>query len=538
MRLSTSLPCALLAAACVAASPLVPPMAPLLAQTAAPGAAEPPVLIVHFTIDQMRPDYLTRFGDQLTGGLARLVKGGAVFTNAYQDHAITETAPGHASTLSGRFPRSTNIVQNTAGVEDPASPLVGAKGPGASPFRFRGGTLTDWLRAKDPRTRALSISRKDRGAILPIGRGLQTVLWYAPLSGIFTTSTWYADTLPTWVKSFNARRMPQSYAGKSWTTLLPASSYAEPDSQPLEARGRDYLFPHVMPADSAEAAARLIEFPWMDEVILAGAMQGLETMRLGLGPQTDVLAISLSTTDAVGHKYGSESREMHDQILRLDRAMGLFLDSLFKIRDSTRIVISLTADHGVTPLPGIRSHDGNDHAIVVTAALDTLEAVTRRLRAMGIDSAGFFVDPPFVQADAKALAAKKLDRDSLVRALQRSLRAIPGVMRAETLAEVAKHDTTTDAIARRWLHMFPADFPVALTITLDRLDYWWPGSTTHGTPHDLDAHVPLILYGPPFKPGRYSDFARVVDLGPTLAAAAGARPNERVDGHVLREAMK
>ena len=84
----------------------------------------------------------------------------------------------------------------------------------------------------------------------------------------------------------------------------------------------------------------------------------------------------------------------------------------------------------------------------------------------------------------------------------------------------------------------PADFPVALTITLDRFDYWWPGSTTHGTPHDLDAHVPLILYGPQFKPGRYSDFARVVDLGPTLAAAAGARPNERVDGHVLREAMR
>jgi len=119
----------------------------LPAVVAAQGPPQPtsstPSLLVFITVDQMRPDYFTRFESQLTGGLARLYRGGAVFTNAFQDHGITETAPGHASTMSGRFPRSTGIVQNSAGVEDPTAPVIGGGAPGASPKRFRGTTLID-----------------------------------------------------------------------------------------------------------------------------------------------------------------------------------------------------------------------------------------------------------------------------------------------------------------------------------------------------------------------------------------------------------
>src|SRR3954462_16027516 len=113
-----------------------------------------PKLVLFITIDQMRPDYFTRFESQLTGGLGRLYRGGAFFTNAFQDHAITETAPGHSVTMAGRFPRSTGIVRNAAGVEDPQAPLLTSRDPGASPFRFRGSLLIDWLRIKDPRSRA------------------------------------------------------------------------------------------------------------------------------------------------------------------------------------------------------------------------------------------------------------------------------------------------------------------------------------------------------------------------------------------------
>src|SRR5215218_764931 len=188
----------------------------LAAFGAVPAAAQAPAptpkLLVFITVDQLRPDYFTRWPGQLTGGLGRLWNGGAVFTNAHQDHAVTETAPGHASVMSGRFPRGTGIVSNDQGVLDPQTRLLGTDGVGASPFRFRGSVLFDWMRVKDPRTRAISVSRKDRGAILPMGRAHQTVLWYG-FNGTFTTSSYYADTLPSWVRRFNARRLPQAQAG-------------------------------------------------------------------------------------------------------------------------------------------------------------------------------------------------------------------------------------------------------------------------------------------------------------------------------------
>src|SRR5206468_1756045 len=126
--------------------------------------------VVVITVDQLRADYLDRYRAQLTGGLGLLLKRGAVFADAYQDHAVTETAPGHATILSGRWPAHTGIVRNAAGVLDSAAPLVGVSGPGAAPTRFHGTEFFDWLKAAEPGARALSVSGKDRGAILPIGR--------------------------------------------------------------------------------------------------------------------------------------------------------------------------------------------------------------------------------------------------------------------------------------------------------------------------------------------------------------------------------
>src|SRR3712207_5531842 len=253
----------------------IAPAATALAQDRAPRTADAaPRLVVFFTVDQLLPAYFERYGRQLTGGLARLSRNGAFFTNAYQDHAVTETAPGHASTLSGRFPRSTGIVTNALGVGDSQAPIVGGmRGAGASPYRFRGSVLIDWMRFKDARSRALSVSRKDRGAILPLGRAKQEVFWY-PLDG-FATSTFYADTLPTWVQRFNARRLPQSIAGRRWELLLPASEYTEVDSVTYEGGppGQHFLFPHVAPSDSAVAARVLPNYPWMDEITLQFALE-------------------------------------------------------------------------------------------------------------------------------------------------------------------------------------------------------------------------------------------------------------------------
>jgi predicted AlkP superfamily pyrophosphatase or phosphodiesterase len=526
----------------------------LAIQIAAPARSQAPDstrprLVLFITIDAMRPDYLSRFEPQLTGGLGKLYRGGAVFTNAFQDHAITETAPGHSETMSGRFPVHNGITANTAGVNDTTVTLVDAPGPGASPFRFRGTTLTDWLIAKDPRTRVLSVSRKDRAAILPIGRSKQPVFWYSP-NGTFTTSTYYGSALPDWVKAFNARRVPASFAGRAWQLLLPESVYPEPDSVPFESGGTGFLFPHVEPGSPDSAARFLTEFPWMDEVTLDFALAGVNALKLGTGPQTDVLAISLSTTDAVGHRYGPDSREVHDQILRLDRSLGAFLDSLFRIRNPNEIVIALTADHGLTPFPEVHAHDPNTGAIRVNVR-PVLQRLSNSLSEAGVPGNGlnyvfgvykgngFSFDPGVLELDRPALAKAKINSDSLVRMLRAEFLHVSGVARADRISELARADTVNDRIARRWLHMFADDDKAALVVTLAPYNYWLGSyQAQHGSPNDSDAHVPIIFYGNGIKPGSYPEYARVVDMAPTLAAIVRVTPQEKLDGHILQNAIR
>lgn len=497
---------------------------------------QPPALIVFITVDQMRADYFERFLPQLTGGLGRLYRGGAVYANAYQDHAITETAPGHSVTMSGRLPFHTGIVTNTLGVPDPTSPLVGGGGPGASPARFHGTALIDWLQAKDPRSRALSVSRKDRGAILPMGRSHASVFWYAS-DGRFTTSTYYADSLPPWVRAFNARKIPQSYAGKVWDLLLPASAYPEPDSVFIENFGTNQVFPHPFPGDTTQAARLFTEYPPMDSTTAQLALAGLSAMNLGVGPQTDIVAMSFSTTDAVGHRYGPDSRELHDQIVRLDKYLGIFIDSLYKIRDSSRIAFALTADHGMAPFPELhaeQTHKPAQFADVVPA----ITAANARLRAAGVDS-GVHYEEGIVTINHTAVERAHLKPDSVLEALAVALRKVDGVGRVDWVKNVTRGDTTRDDVARRWYHMLPADMPADLVVSLAPYAYYAGiDMATHGTPNDYDAHVPEIFYGPWFFQGKYNVRTQVADMAPTLAAIAGVKPTEPIDGRAHVEAIR
>ena len=509
----------------------------LAAKAMAQEPAQAPSLIVFITVDQMREDYFERFSSQFTGGLGRLYKGGAFFTNAFHDHAITETAPGHSVTMSGRFPAHTNIVMNAAGVPDAKAPLIGGGGPGASPFRFRGTVLIDWLRAKDPASRALSVSRKDRGAILPMGRAKQSVFWYAT-NGHFTTSTYYADTLPTWVNQFNDRKIPQTYAGKSWNPLLPLKEYSEPDSIPLENFGRDFVFPHPFPGDPDQTARLFTEYPPMDSLTAQFALDGLNAMGLGRGPHPDILAVSFSTTDAVGHRYGPDSRELHDQILRLDKYLGIFIDSLYKVRDSSKIVFALTADHGTAPYPELRAARERTKAQRADVA-PTIYTAMARLQNAGADSATLHFEDGIIWLDRDKTTRAGLKPDSVLEALAKALRKLDGVGRVDFVKDLAKTDTTKDAVARRWLHMLPSDLPADLVVSLAPYAYY-AGVTmsTHGTPNDYDAHVPVVFYGPWFKAGKYSQKALVADMAPTLAAIAGVTPSEPVDGKVRAEVIR
>jgi len=507
-----------------------------------PLATQPPAtprLVVMITVDQLRGDYLTTWESQLNHGLARMMKG-AFFSYAFQDHAITETAPGHASVLSGRFPASTGIIKNSIGVVDRNFRLLGgANEAGASPLRFEGTTLYDWLSAKDRRSRAFSVSAKDRGAILPIGRARQDVYWYSG-SGVFTTSTYYRDTLPTWVQEFNARGLPFTYAGKEWRLSRPESFYKEPDTVQYEGRGRDNVFPHRLPDSEAAAASLLRPTPAMDSITALFALEGLRRTQLGLGPQTDVMAVSFSASDYVGHAYGPDSREVHENLLRLDETIGWFLDSLFRLRDPRTVIVALTSDHGVSPIPELARDRGEatgDQGLRVS--LDAVAEQTRAaLRSAGVDPDAFTYEPGLVELDRRLIGSARLNADSILNAFAKAAREVRGVARVDRLSAIRRADFALDPIARRWAHQVPDGAGIDLVITLTRYSYWGASIVaTHGSPYDQDALVPILFYGPGVKPGRYTTFARTVDIGVTLAALVGARPLERLDGRVLMDAI-
>lgn len=526
------LPLALAVAGVVVAAPQS-----LVAQRAAAPQPLPPTLVVEITIDQFQSEYLDRYASQFTGGLARLVKNGARFTNAFHDHGTTETAPGHATLWSGRFPQHHGIVINEIGVADAQSPLLFGNVGGASPYRFRGSSFFDWVRNANQFSRAFSVSRKDRGAILPLGRTKQSVFWYSG-EGRFTTSRFFADTLPGWVTAFNAQNFLSRYAGKEWTLLLDARQYPERDSVAVENQGKDFVFPHRLTDDVRRAGSGFIEFPWMDEVTVDFALAGVNALELGKGPAMDVLAVSLSTTDAVGHRYGPDSREIHDQVLRVDRQLGRLIDSLFRMRDSTRIVFALGADHGMSPFPELKfpGTDANRGRVDVKPVIDAARSglVTRGIETDALDN-----QSNIVSLDARRLVAKGLKPDSVREALRTALLKLDGVARVDRVVDLDKAAAGGDKIARRWLHSIPADMGAVLTITYK--PYYYSSSVryaTHGTPYDQDAHIPVIFMGPMFIPGTYPEVIRSVDVAPTLAAAVGVLPTEPLDGVVLTKVLK
>jgi hypothetical protein len=197
----------------------------------------------------------------------------------------------------------------------------------------------------------------------------------------------------------------------------------------------------------------------MDDLTLQFALDGMQSMKLRQGPQTDILAIRFRPPTPWAMP-SARIRELHDQIVRLDRYLGTFFDSLYKLRDSTRVIVALTSDHGVAPYPGVKSSDPNAGAGYVRAALDTAWAAEARVAAALKDSTQFIWDTPFLLVNRAAFKSKRLSADSVIAAFVAAERKVPGVLRVDLVRDLSRADTTKDAIARRWLHMIPSDLPV------------------------------------------------------------------------------
>jgi len=503
------------------------------------GAPQPerPALAVLVVVDQLRADLLDHYDSLFTGGLRRLRDESRIFVNGTHDHATTNTAPGHATISTGVTPARHGIVGNSwyeqvdgdwvrvENVHDPNIELVGAPGiPAASPHRLLRPGLADWVRAADSASIVVSISGKDRGAILPGAHSRGYVYWFQPAAGRFVTSTHYRTEDPDWVTSYNQNVLPTFMRDSVWESTIPATAlhFAQPDTAEHEADGVHTYFPHRF-ADVRDAADPQSFWRWfdttpmLDAATLGLAKAAVQALGLGKDGSPDLLAISLSQTDRIGHTYGPFSREHLDNLLRLDRELGEFLAFLDETVGAGRWVLALSADHGVHEAPEVAQVLG----------LPGLRATERERDALN-------------RAVAEAQERAKGSDDATAAAfIVEAIKQLPFVVDAWTHAELDAATAPADSFVelfRKARH--PGREPGVLgrqgvEVMFVEGFITYPRGATHGSPYYKDRHVPIIFMGAGVKPGIDSTRAATVDIAPTLARLLGVPVPDDLDGKAL-----
>jgi predicted AlkP superfamily pyrophosphatase or phosphodiesterase len=530
--------------------------------TLLPGTAEAqrprPKLVLVVVIDQFRPDYLTRFSRFFgNGGFNLFLRRGASFPLAKYEHANTFTCPGHAVVLTGSYAERNGIVSNwwydqKAGREeycaaDSSASLLGVDGPGRSPRNLIDSTVGDGLkRANGGRSRVITISGKDRAAIMLGGHLADAAYWMRDT--LITTSTYYERELPPWVQRFNASKAASSYLGKIWTRLLPTEAYAVagPDDVTAEQDigGMGRTFPHRPVRDSA--GKNLIDAfetsPYHNEVLARFAMEAVVNERLGEHTEPDLLAIGFSANDLIGHAFGPDSHEVMDATVRTDRLLQRFFSFLGRRLGLANVAIVLTADHGVAPLPELTRDDKPNPRAARFDPSKVGAAVEARLRTKygPADSSGWVIHQefPYVYLNLHSLQQKKVSVAEAEAVAKSAAEGVAGVEQAITATELERQRSQgVQTSAER--SFYPGRCG---NLVYQLFPYWiadtQPVGTTHGSPWDYDADVPLLWFGAGIAPGTYRDTAAVADIAPTLSAILGIQPPSGSQGRVLREILR
>src|SRR5262245_37109663 len=356
-------------------------------------AAKPVRLVVGIVIDQFRYDYLTRFRDQFgEGGFKRLLDGGANFTNANYIHVPTYTACGHATFMSGATPSMNGIVGNEwfdresgmriTSVTDGKVKLLGGRdgAPGMSPSRMIGSTIGDELKlASGGQSKVIGVSLKDRSAILPVGKHPNGAYWFDLNTGNLVSSTYYFSDLPEWVKKFNKELRPDRFFGKRWEKLLPEPAYqrSTADDAPYEKFSAGNKFPYIINGGEEVAGPRFYtQFqytPFANDYLVDFAKAAIEGEQMGADDVTDLLTISFTSNDLIGHSYGPYSQEVQDMTLRTDRTLAELFNYLDKKIGLDHVVIALTADHGVVPVAAHAQQYGLGGIVEPKSIIDAVE---------------------------------------------------------------------------------------------------------------------------------------------------------------------
>lgn len=506
----------------------------------------PTVFVI--VVDQLRTDYIERFQEHYQGGLRWLLDNGAYFPEAAYRHSSTSTGPGHATVATGMHPSSHGIVgndwrengQRIYCVADDGYELVGAPGRGVSPRALLAESLGDRLKRAWPRSAVHAFSTKDRSAVLLGGSRANGAYWYSDACGCVVSSTYYGKALPDWLTRAGLEATAAHYTGREWTRLIDDEALYERlsrrDRFPTERDDDGIVFPHLLPADGFASALRAT--PFADEITLAAAAALLRSGEIGADSSPDLVLLGLSATDSIGHRYGPFSQEAMDNHLRLDRALGRFLEVVDETVGLADAVFALTADHGALPLVEYLVEEGREAKRFDAGALwqEAREAIER----CGAGPAEETVTASAGRAlywDESALLDRGVERGAASACLADWLERQDGVEEVLTAERLVAEDAA--GVSALFQNAYHPDRSPHVQVHLRAGHY--PGSalgTGHGSAHDYDRRVPVLISGQGVAVGRFPGEAGPEDIAPTLGRVLGLDlPLER-DTRILEEALR
>lgn len=501
-----------------------------------------PKLVVVIIIDQFRGDYLERYRDQFVpGGFRLLLDRGAYFPECYYDYANTHTAPGHATLFTGAYTSGHGIMNNewwdpvrkkvVSSVQDENYKIVGANGIGASPRNLAASTIGDELKlATQGKSRVFSVALKDRSSVLPGGHAADGAYWLDKDSGVWVTSDFYSKELPAWAANFNAQKRNEKYWNLDWK----------------DAKGNVFRTTAPGQKDLDGSALGFYDIvgrtPFANDYQFEFVKELMVNEKLGTGSGTDLLAISVSSFDILGHKVGPDSPQLAAMTLALDKQLAEFFSFLGRQYGLANVWIAMSADHGVAPMPEVAAS-----MRIPSHRLDLGELRTQVNNALaaklGPRQGGFFrtIKWPILSLNEEAFGnLKPEEAEKLVGETVLGLH--PEFLGYYTKSQLKAGQTRNDAMGRRYLNSYsplggswvmiePEPFLVVAS------DPKWKGDTDHGVPFSYDAHVPLLFYGFPFAPGTYRNRVEPVDLAVTLTSLLGINKPTHATGRVLTEAL-